>query len=114
MSVLGDSDKVMRSIRVPSFLDKEIIEHIEKLPKVTNTSQAYIYFVSLGVRAFDHHSQISSDPEESAKAKKQLDSIFQQREMVSHLKELGRTDPSKLKAIALAVEFAQMENGKFD
>lgn len=103
------SQKVMRSIRVPIFLDKDIIDRIEKLPKVTNVSSAYIYFINLGVKAFDQHALISSDPEKSEKAKNQIDSIFAQKEMIDHLRNI---DPSQLKALTLAVEFANMQEKK--
>lgn len=101
---------VMRSIRIPTFLDNDIHANIKKVTKrgvTVNTSGAYKYFLELGITAYNYYHDAKNDPDRAAKAKSVLDSILGHDDMIQ---ALGDLPPNVRKAVALAVNF--LEHGE--
>ena len=103
-TTVNKNQLVMRSIRFPFFLDNDVVKRVEKLPKAKNVTDAYRYFVQLGILAFDQHALNSEDPERAEKAAKHVDALFKQGDLIQAVRNLSA---SEKRALALAVEFAK-------
>lgn len=104
---------VMRSIRIPSSLDGEILK-IDKATKLDpgethSVTNAYLYFLQLGLRVHAYHS---NNTESKGNAKNMLDSILNKDDIMDSLNELETSSPGLYNALLLAIEFKLMKRGR--
>lgn len=98
---------VTRTFRVPSFLDDQVVDRAKGLPNVRNVSEAYRYFIELGVFTYDSRKKLEADPERKKQANDLIHFVAKQNDILDAIKELPQ---NQQRALVMAVKFGGLDS----